>query len=89
MYAIKTRWTAQLRDYNRKWLYQNKLFEAVIGWSEFYETRASKMRDKIFQILHDLRCECRSISLVALESQEMWSQMMELIIKFVPGSYTF
>lgn len=49
--------------------YNKKTFEAVIGWSEFCETRASKMRDKDFQILHDLRC--RSISIVALESQEM------------------
>lgn len=89
MYAIKTRWTAQLRSYNSKRLYQNKTFDAVIGWSEFCETKASKMREKVFQILCDLRCECRSISVVALESQEMWSQMMELTIKFVPGSCTF
>lgn len=35
MHAIRTGWTAQLRGYKRKWLYENKLAEAVIGWSEF------------------------------------------------------
>lgn len=35
MHVIRTRWTTQLRGYNRKWLYQNKLVEAVVGWSVF------------------------------------------------------
>lgn len=44
MYAIKTRWTAQLRSYNSKRLYKNKTFDVVIEWSEFCETKAGKMR---------------------------------------------